>query len=258
MDIHPSAVVDAQAELATDVVIRPHCVIGPHVSIGSGSVIGPHVVIDGWTAIGAGNRIYPFTSIGHAPQDLSYAGEETRVVIGNNNIIREYVSIHRGTPRGGGTTRIGNNNYIMTSVHIAHDCVLGDFVIMASGAVLGGHVHIDDHAIVGGLVAVHQFVRIGTCAYIGGLSGVAQDVPPYTLIAGEHARLRGLNLVGLKRRELPVKTVQALKKAYKILFRSNHMLRDAIQEVRDELESLPEIDNLLHFVEQESNRGITR
>jgi UDP-N-acetylglucosamine acyltransferase len=258
MDIHPTAVVDPNADLAPGVVVHPYCIIGPHVKIGEGTTIGPHAVIDGWTTIGARNRIHPFVSIGQPPQDVTYCGEETRVVIGDDNIIREYVSIHRGTVRGGGVTRVANHNFLMALVHIAHDCVLGSHVILANGVMLAGHVHIDDHAVLGGLVGVHQFVRIGTHAYVGGMSGVSQDIPPYTLVAGEHAKLHGLNLVGLKRRDVTAESVRALKKSYKVLFRSKLTTREAIQQIRDEGETASEVETLLRFMEHESNRGVMR
>ena len=258
MEIHPTAVVDAQAELAEDVVIKPYTIIGPNVRVGARSIIGPHVVIDGWTVIGARNQIFPFCSIGHPPQDVTYGGESTQVLIGDDNVIRENVTIHRGTPRGGGITRIGNHNYIMAYAHIAHDCNIGNHVIMANCATLGGHVHIDDHAVLGGLAAVHQFVRIGTHAYVGGLSPITQDIPPYTLAANTHAKLYGLNLVGLKRKEFSPETVQALKKCYRIIFRSDLTMKEAIQKAREGVESMPEVSTLLDFLDFNSKRGITR
>jgi UDP-N-acetylglucosamine acyltransferase len=258
MDIHPTAVVDAQAEIAENVVIKPYTIIGPNVHIGSGTVIGPHVVIDGWTTIGQCNRIFPFASIGHSPQDITYREEPTQVIIGDHNIIRENVTIHRGTPRGGGITRIGSHNFIMAYAHIAHDCVIGDFVIMANCATLGGHVRIDDHAVVGGLAAIHQFVRVGTHAYVGGLSPVTQDIPPYTLASNERAKLYGLNLVGLRRNDFSMAAINALKKCYKIIFRSNLILKEAIDQVREQVELLPEVETLLSFLDFNSRRGITR
>jgi UDP-N-acetylglucosamine acyltransferase len=258
MEIHPTAVVDSQARIAGDVIIRPYCIIGPEVTIGSGSVIGPHVVIEGWTTIGARNQIHPFTSIGQPPQDVSYAGERTQVIVGDDNIIRENATIHRGTPRGGGATRIGNHNFIMASTHIAHDCVLGNYVIIASGAMLAGHVRIDDYAVVGGLVGVHQYVRIGAHAYIGGMSGVAQDIPPFTLVAAEHATLHGLNITGLRRKETDPAAIAELKKCYRIIFRSGLVLKDAVDKVREECAPLPEVEKLLSFLDEESKRGVIR
>ena len=258
MEIHPTALVDAQVELAEDVIIRPYTIIGPEVSIGAGTSIGPHVVIEGRTSIGQRNQIYPFVTIGFAPQDVTYGGEPTQVSIGDDNIIREHVTIHRGTPRGGGVTRIGNHNFIMAYAHIAHDCVLGDHVIMANGATLGGHVSVDDHAVLGGLVAVHQYTRVGAHAYIGGLSPVGQDIPPYTLASSDRATLHGLNLVGLKRKDFSPAAIHALKHCYRIIFRSQLTLKDSIEKAREEIELLPEVLALLDFLESPSRRGITR
>jgi UDP-N-acetylglucosamine acyltransferase len=258
MEIHPTALVEAQAELAEDVIIRPYTIIGPEVVIGAGTIIGPHVVIEGRASIGQRNQISPFVTIGFPPQDLTYNGEPTQVIIGDDNIIREHVTIHRGTPRGGGVTRIGNNNFIMAYAHIAHDCTIGDHVIMANGATLGGHVRVDDHAVLGGLAAVHQYARIGAHAYVGGLSPVSQDIPPFTLASSERATLHGLNLVGLKRKDFSPAAIQALKHCYRLIFRSNITLKEAIEKIREEVELLPEVDVLLNFVDNPSKRGINR
>jgi UDP-N-acetylglucosamine acyltransferase len=258
MGIHPTALVDVRAELAEDVIIHPYTIIGPEVVIEAGCSVGPHVVIEGQTHIGRHNQICPFVTIGFPPQVTTYGGEPTQVRIGDHNIIREHVTIHRGTPRGGGVTRIGNHNFIMAYAHIAHDCKLGDEVIMANGATLGGHVQVDDCAVIGGLAAIHQYVRIGAHAYIGGLSGVSQDIPPYTLIASEHASIRGLNLVGLKRNDFSPETIQALKSCYRILFRSNLTMNRAIEKVRQDVASFPEVETLLDFMGYASKRGIIR
>lgn len=258
MGIHPTALVDVRAELAEDVVIQPYTIIGPEVVIEAGCTVGPHVVIEGRTHIGKHNQIYPFVTIGFPPQDITYGGEPTQVRIGDHNIIREHVTIHRGTPRGGGVTRIGSDNFIMAYVHIAHDCRLGDQVILANGATLGGHVHVDDYAVIGGLAAIHQYVRIGTHAYIGGTSGVGQDIPPYTLVAPERASIHGLNLVGLKRKDFSPEAIQALKSCYRILFRSNLTVKRAIERVRKEVEALPEVETLLSFIQYASKRGVIR
>jgi UDP-N-acetylglucosamine acyltransferase len=258
MEIHPTALVDALAQLAEDVVIKPYTIIGPDVVVGVGTTIGPHVVIEGHTTIGKRNQIHPFVTIGFPPQDLTYCGEPTRVLMGDDNIIREHVTIHRGTPRGGGVTRVGSNNFLMAYAHIAHDCTLGDHVIMANGATLGGHVRVEDHVVLGGLAAVHQYTRIGTHAYIGGTSPILQDIPPYTLVSPEPARLYGLNLVGLKRKGFSPETLQALKRCYRIIFRSNLALKDAILKVREEVEPLPEVVRLLDFIEYPAKRSIIR
>ncbi|MGD9505006.1 MAG: acyl-ACP--UDP-N-acetylglucosamine O-acyltransferase [Syntrophobacteraceae bacterium] len=258
MEIHPTAIVSPRAELADDVEIRAYSIIGPDVVIGPGSVVGPHAVIDGRTTIGARNQIFPFASIGHPPQDISYRGEETRVVMGDGNIIREGVTIHRGTERGGGVTTVGSNCLIMAYAHVAHDCTIGSYVIMANAALLGGHVCIDDYAIVGGMVAVHQFVHIGMHAFIGGKSGVGMDVPPYMLAVGERAKLYGPNTVGLKRKNFAPESILTLKRAFKMIFRSNLPFKEAMERARTELPDIPEMKALLDFISRPSNRGLTR
>jgi UDP-N-acetylglucosamine acyltransferase len=257
-EIHPSAVVAPEARIADDTVIRAGTVIGPEVCIGAGCIIGPHAVIDGRTTIGARNQIGPFVSIGGPPQDFSYAGEDTEVSIGDDNTFREHVTIHRGTARGRGKTRIGHHCYLMVATHVAHDCLLGDHVIMANGATLGGHVQIDDHASLGGLVAIHQFVRVGVHAFLGGMSGLRMDMPPYMLGAGAPARLYGPNTVGLKRYGLSSETILALKRAYKIIFRSTLNLEEALEKVSQEVEPCPEVKILAQFMIDHSKRGVTR
>jgi len=258
MEIHPTAVVSPKAELADDVVVQAFSVIGPNVAIGSGTVVGPHVVIDGWTKIGARNQIYPFSCLGYPPQDLSYRGEETLLILGDENIIRENVTLHRGTQRGKGATRVGSHNYFMAYAHIAHDCSIGDHVVMANAATLGGHVEIGDWAILGGLVAIHQFIRIGAYAFIGGKSGLRMDMPPYMLAFGAPAKLYGPNLVGLRRSHFSRESINALKKSYKILFRSGLALKEAIEKVHEEVESVPAVEHLIQFLLDGSKRGFTR
>lgn len=258
MQIHPTAIVDSRAELADDVVIKAYSIIGPNVKIGPGTSVGPHAVIDGWTTIGARNQVCSFVAVGHPPQDFSYRDEETCVVIGDDNVFREHVSIHRGTRRGRGTTRVGSRNYIMCAAHIAHDCQIGDNVVMANVAVLGGHVEIGDFAAVGGAVAVHQYVRIGTYSFIGGGSAISMDVPPYMLVVGSRpAKLYGLNTTGLKRHDFSANVLGALKKSYRILFRSGLNVRDAVDKIRVELETCAEVELLLEFVAS-SKRGVIR
>ena len=193
MEIHPSALVSPHAELASDVKIGPYSIIGDHVTIGRNTVIDSHVVIEGPTQIGERNRIYPFVSIGSPPQDVGYKGEETRIVIGNDNIIREYVTINRATTKQDWVTVVGDKNYLMTYAHIAHDCKLGNEIVMSNVATLAGHTVIGDNATLGGLVAVHQFVRIGAHAFVGGMSGIDKDVPPFMMAAGLKAKLYGVN-----------------------------------------------------------------
>jgi UDP-N-acetylglucosamine acyltransferase len=259
MQIHPTAIVPAETELAEDVIIEPYSIIGPQVKIGSGTVIGPHVVIEGRTRIGERNRIYPFVSIGFPPQDITYGGEDTQVDIGDDNIIRENITIHRGSHRGEGVTRIGSGNFLMAYVHIAHDCRIGSEVIMANAATLGGHVEVGDHAVVGGLVAVHQFVRVGEYSFIGGKSGVRMDIPPYMLAQGaDPATLHGPNLIGLKRSGFSQETINAIKKCYRILFRSGLTVKEAIEKARQDVEPLPEVRKLIDFVLESSKRGIMR
>ncbi|MFZ0927376.1 MAG: acyl-ACP--UDP-N-acetylglucosamine O-acyltransferase [Syntrophobacteraceae bacterium] len=259
MPIHPTAIISPKAELARDVTIEAYSIIGPDVVIGSGTVVGQHIVIDGKTTIGENNRVYPFVSIGLAPQDLTYAGEETRVIIGNNNIIRENVTIHRGTSRGEGITRIGNGVFLMAYAHVAHDCQIGNGALMANAATLGGHVQVGEFAVVGGIVAVHQFVRIGEYSCIGGFSGIRMDIPPYMLATGAvAAKLYGPNLIGLRRHGFSAKSIQAIKKFYKIFFRSRLNLKEAVQKAREEIEPLPEVEKLIEFVTFSSKRGLCR
>ncbi len=258
MEIHPTAIVSPEAKLAEDVTIKAYSVIGPNVSIGSGTVIGPHAVVDGWTTIGENNQIYPFTTIGLPPQDIGYRGDETHVIIGDGNVIRENVTIHRATTKQERVTRIGSRNYLMAYVHIAHDCRLGSDIIMANAATLGGHVHVEDKVQIGGLVAVHQFVRIGAYAFIGGKSGLRMDIPPYMLAFGAPAKLYGPNLVGLRRSGFSSKSILALKRSYKMLFRSGLVLDDAIEKVREEIGIVPEVETLLQFMIDSSKRGVTR
>jgi UDP-N-acetylglucosamine acyltransferase len=257
MGIHKSAVVSPEADIDPGVEIGPYSTVGAHVTIGPDTFIGAHVIIEGHTKIGERNRIYPFSSIGTPPQDIGYRGEDTRVFIGNDNVIREYVTIHRATSKEEWKTVIGDHNYVMAYAHIAHDCVLGDNVIMSNVATLGGHITIGDHAILGGLVAVHQFVRIGTYAFVGGKSGIDRDVPPFMISAGPRARLYGVNRKGLSRMGFSEKTIDGLKKAYRLIWRENRTFSDGIRRAREEIEPFPELEELLSFFDG-SKRGILR
>jgi UDP-N-acetylglucosamine acyltransferase len=257
MKIHPTAVISPDAKLGEGVEVGPYSIIGPDVTIGRNTAIGPHVVIQEQTDIGENCKIAQFCSIGGDPQDLKFRGEKTRVIIGNDNNLREYVTINRSTTADIGVTVIGNNNLIMAYCHVAHNCKLGNNIIMANAANLAGHIHIDDYAIIGGLTGVHQFTRIGCHSIIGGASALAKDLPPYLMASGNHAKLFGLNLVGLKRRGFKEENIKQLKQAYKILFRSSLLLKTAVEKVRSELEDTPEIRTLLEFVEK-SERGICR
>ncbi len=256
-EIHKTAVISSKAEIGKDVVIGPYCIIGDNVKIGKGTKLVSNVHIEGITEIGENCTIFPFTTIGFPPQDLKYKGEQTGVKIGNNNIIREYVTIHRASVSGDGWTTIGSNNFIMAYVHIAHDCKIGNSVIMANLATLAGHVIVEDFVFIGGLVAVHQFTRIGAYAMVGGFSGVGQDIPPFTMASGPRAKLYGLNSVGLKRRGFNDETINILKKAYKILFRDKLSLKEAISKVKKDLPQIEEIRHLIDFIE-ENKRGICR
>jgi UDP-N-acetylglucosamine acyltransferase len=255
--IHETAVVDRRAEIDSDVEIGPYSVIGACVKIGKGSRIRSHVVIEGRTSLGEGNVIFQFATVGSVPQDLKYKGEPSELVIGNHNTIREFVSINPGTTGGGMVTRVGDRNLLMMYCHIAHDCVLGNDNIVANGATLGGHVVIEDYVIVGGLVGIHQFTRIGSGAILGAGSMVSKDVPPYCNATGDRARLHGLNLEGLKRRRVGKEKIEALKKAYRIMFRSRLKTGDAIVKIQQELAGCAEAEHLVSFV-QNSQRGICR
>jgi UDP-N-acetylglucosamine acyltransferase len=255
--IHPTAIVHPGAELGTDVSVGPYAIIGDGVTVGGGSEIGPHVTIEGNTTIGPGAMISQFASIGGPPQDLTYRGEDTRVEIGAQVRIREYVTIHRGTVRGGGLTAIGDGSYLMAYCHVAHDCILGGGVIMANSAHLGGHIQVGRKAILGGVVGVHQFVRVGEFALVGAVSGVAKDVPPYTLASGPRIYLYGLNEVGLRRNGFSRQTVSTLKKAFKIAFRSSLSCSQAAEKIRSEFADTPEAVNFAEFLAT-SRRGIAR
>ena len=256
--IHPTAIVDPTAEIDESVEIGPYTIVQKNVIIGQGTRIGPHVVIGEGTQIGQRCQVYQFASVGEAPQALAYRGEKTFLILGDQNIVREFVTLNRGTAGGGGKTVIGNQNLFMAYSHVAHDCYLGNQVILANGATLAGHITIEDHAIIGGLSAVHQFCRIGTHAFISGMTGITLDVPPYVLASGSRAKLFGLNTVGLKRFHFSEASVKALKKAYRIIFRSGLTLEKAVKQVKEDgISQLPEIQHLLQFIQQ-SKRGISR
>ncbi len=256
--IHPTAIVDPKAEIGEGVEIGPYSIVEKGVIIGEGTWIGPHVVIREGTSIGRRCRIYQFSSIGEAPQAVAYRGEKTLLLLGDENIIRESVTLHRGTVKGGGQTVIGNQNFFMAYSHVAHDCQIGNQVVLANGATLGGHIIIEDHAVIGGLSAVHQFCRIGASAFVSGVTGVVLDIPPYMLAAGSRAKLFGLNTIGLKRQNFREETIRALKTAYRIIFRSGLTLEKAIRNVEDSgLSQVPEVAHLLRFIQQ-TKRGICR
>jgi UDP-N-acetylglucosamine acyltransferase len=255
--IHPTAIVDPGAVIGDNVSIGPYSVIGEQVVLGNECEIGPHVTIQGKTSIGPQSRVFQFASIGGPPQDFTYKGEDTRVEVGARVMVREYVTIHRGTVRGRGATIIGDDCYLMSYCHVAHDCILGQGVIMANSAHLGGHIEIGTRAILGGIVAVHQFVRVGEYALVGGVSGVAKDVPPYTLASGSRIYVYGLNEVGLKRNGFGRETIRQLKRAFKIAFRSSLKVEQAVQKIRAEMMHTPEALRFADFLAS-SKRGTAR
>ncbi len=255
--IHTTAIISNNAVIGEGVEIGPYAVISDDVTIGNNTVIGPHVVIEGPTTIGSNCRIFQFCSIGAPPQDLKFKGERSELVIGDNNTLRECVTVNRGTEGGGGKTVLGSNNFIMAYSHVAHDCRIGNHVILANSASLAGHIQIEDHAILGGFVGVHQFTRIGSYAMIGGLSGVSKDVPPYTMAVGQRAKLHGLNLEGLKRHQMPAESIKQLKEAYKIVFRSGLTLQKAYEQFGEANLTAPEAQHMVDFIKH-SERGVIR
>jgi len=253
---HPTALIDPRAELE-DVEIGPYSIIGDGVTIGEGTKIGSHVVIEGETRIGKGCQIFSGCILGTSPQHLKYAGEKTSLIIGDNNIIREYVTMHRGTPYDKGITRIGNHNYFMAYVHIAHDCVIGDYNLLANLATLAGHVTLEDNVRISGLVTAHQHVRFGRYSMTGGAAKVVKDIPPYMLADGNPVEVQGVNIEGLKRSNFTDETKSALRKAYRLLYRSNFNVSQAMVKIEEELGQFPEIQHLIEFI-RSSKRGITR
>lgn len=257
--IHPTAIIDDGAQIAPDAEIGPYAVIGANVKIGSGTTVGPHSVIDGWTEIGKNNRIFAMSSVGAIPQDLKYKGEETYLKIGDGNIIREFATINLGTVTGDGETTIGNNNLFMAYSHVAHDCHIGNYVIMANSATLAGHITVEDFANIGGLSAVHQFTRIGAHCMIGGGTLVGRDVPPFTIAATgskRDAELRGVNLIGLKRHGISDEAISSIKKAY-MVFTSDIKVPEALEKIKAEVAQTPEVAQFVAFIEA-SQRGTLR
>ncbi len=255
--IHPSAIIAPTARIGKNVEIGAYCIIGGNVAIGDGSKLHAHVVIDGHTTLGARNEIFPFASLGGAPQDLKYKGEPSELIIGDENVIREHVTMNVGTEGGGMKTVVGNRCLFMTASHVAHDCRVGNHVILANNATLAGHVEVGDHVVIGGLAAVHQFVRIGAHAMIGGLSGVEHDVIPYGSVMGERANLAGLNLVGLKRRGFDRDAIHALRNAYKLMFEDeNRTLAERIGDAEKSFGMIAEVRELLAFINEKSTRSL--
>jgi UDP-N-acetylglucosamine acyltransferase len=255
--LHPTAIVDPKAQLADSVTVGPYCTVGPDVVLGEGVELVSHVVVDGHTTIGRGTRIFPFAAIGTPPQDLKFHGEITRLEIGENNTIREHVTMNPGTEGGGGLTRVGSGGLFMVGVHLAHDCMIGDNVIFANNAILAGHVEADDHVVIGGHAAVHQFVRIGKHAMIGGASAVERDIIPFATVIGNRATLQGMNVVGMKRRGFTREELHILRDAIRTLF-SGDEVSNQIPVIEATYPDSPGVAELLAFLRGESKRGLIR
>lgn len=255
--IHPTAVVHPGAKLAADVRVGAYSVIGEHVTVGQGSEIGPHVVIEGATTIGCENKIFQFASIGSAPQDKKYAGELTRLEIGDRNTIRECCTINTGTVQDGGLTKLGNDNWIMAYVHVAHDCMIGNHTILANNATLAGHVHLGDWVFLGGFTTIHQFCKIGAHAMTAFTAAVSQDVPPYVTAAGNRAKPAGINSEGLRRRGFSSDAILAIKRAYKTLYRQGLSLDEACEQLQEQGKVHPEVQLFIDFIAA-ADRGIIR
>jgi len=256
VQVHPSAIVGKGAELADGVEVGPFCVIGEKVRIGAGSKLSSHVVVQGSTEIGARNEIYAFAVLGGPPQHTAYKGEDTRLVIGDGNVIREHATMNLGTVHGGGVTQVGSNGFYMIESHVGHDCAIGDNVILTKQATLGGHCQIGDFAIVGGLAAVHQFTRVGRHAMIGGLAAVVKDVIPYGSVWGNHAHLEGLNLVGLKRRGFSRETINTLRAAYRLLFADEGTFQERLEDTAETFGDSPEVMEILDFIRADASRPL--
>jgi UDP-N-acetylglucosamine acyltransferase len=255
-DIHPTACVHSKAKIDKDVVIGPYCIVGQNVRIGQGTVVGNSCVIEGRTRIGKRCRIFTGAVIGSEPQDLKYKGEKTQAIIGDDNIIREYVTINLGTVEKGKTV-IGNKNLFMAYSHIAHDCVVGNETVIANVGTLAGHVTVEDRAIIGGMVAIHQFARVGKMSIIGGCSKVIQDIPPFSIVDGHPAKVYGINSIGLKRGKVPLKSMQNLKSAFKILFKLKISTSSALRRIKENIPDDPYVSYLLRFIKQ-SQRGVCK
>jgi UDP-N-acetylglucosamine acyltransferase len=256
-NIHETAVIHPGAILGRDVEIGPYAVIGEHVEIGDGCIIGPHVAICGWTSIGEGNKFYHGASIGFEPQDLKFRGEKSVVVIGDYNVFRENVTVHRGTEGGGGETRIGSYNLFMAYTHVAHDCQVGNHITMANCTALGGHVVVEDRVTLGALCGVHQFTKVGKMVMVGACSKIVKDIPPFILVDGNPAKVFGINVVGLRRNNITPEIRDDIKKAYRILYRANLTIGRAVEQMEQELHGSAEIDHFIRFL-RNAERGILR
>jgi UDP-N-acetylglucosamine acyltransferase len=256
MSIHPSALIDKRAELGSDVSVGPFCVVGPEVVLGAGVKLHSHVVVEARTEIGAGTVVHPFAVLGGPAQDLSYKGEDTRLIIGAGNTIREHVSMHRGTVRGRGVTRVGDGGYFMAQSHVGHDCIIGDKVVLAQAAAVGGHTQVGDFVIMGGLSAVHQYGRIGRHAFIGGVAAVVADVIPYGSVFGNHAHLAGLNVVGLKRRGFSREQIHDLRAAYRLLFAEEGTFQERLDDVASAYAHRSEVIEIVDFIRVDAQRPL--
>jgi UDP-N-acetylglucosamine acyltransferase len=256
VEIHPTAIIEKGAELADGVAVGPYCVIGQHVKIGAGTRLASHVVVEGRTELGAGNQVHAFAVLGGPPQHTAYRGEDTKLVIGDNNVIREHATMNLGTVNGGGMTSVGSNGFFMIESHVGHDCVVGDNVILIKQATLGGHCLIGDYVIVGGLAAVHQFCRVGRYAFIGGLAAVVKDVIPYGSVWGNHAHLEGLNLVGLKRRGFGRETINTLRAAYRLLFADEGTFQERLDDTVETYSTSPEVMEIIEFIRADASRPL--
>ena len=256
VEVHPTALVAKGAELGDGVAVGPFCVVGGKVRIGAGTKLASHVVVEGSTEIGVGNQIHPFAVLGGPPQHTAYKGEDTRLVVGDNNIIREHATMNIGTVNGGGVTKVGSNGFYMIESHVGHDCVVGDNVILIKQATLGGHCLIGDFVIVGGLAAVHQFTRVGRHAMIGGLAAVVKDVIPYGSVWGNHAHLEGLNLVGLKRRGFSREAINTLRAAYRLLFADEGTFQERLDDTSETYAGSPEVMEIIDFIRADGSRPL--
>jgi len=256
--IHSTAIIQDGATVGANVHIGPYCIVGPKVILGDNAVLKSHVVIDGRTTVGSNTTIHSFASIGNVPQDLKYNNEDTELIIGKNNVIREYANINIGTVGGGGKTIVGDNCLIMVGVHIAHDCIVGNNVILANHVTFGGHVIAQDYAVVGGLTAVHQFVRIGMHSMVGGASGVRQDVLPYSTVVGNPAKIEGINILGLRRRGFSKEEIANISSAMQVLFMQNHNIDAAIEEIKNTYNASQGAQKIIEFASFKSSRGLCR
>lgn len=255
-NVHPTAIVDPKAEVASGVTVGPYCIVGPNVRLEEGVILHSHVVVEGRTSVGARTQIFPFASIGHAPQDLKYKGEPSRLEIGTDNVIREHVTMNPGTEGGGMVTRVGNHCAFLAASHVGHDSIVGNHVVFSNNVMLAGHCLIDDYVIFGGGAALHQFGRVGKHAFVGGMSAVENDVIPYGLVVGNRAYMMGLNLIGLKRRGFSREQIHSMREAYALLFSEEGTLRDRVELAAGRFAEKPEVMEIVNFIRAESDRAI--